>query len=92
MAKAEGHWVDTSYRGRVKEFLNEKFSYLKDTIGDNKRQTAYVVATLVSGVAGYALTGMPELGLGTAIISAGISIAHDSTRSFEKRIAGRNQV
>ena len=67
---------------RVKELLTDKFSYLKN----NKRQTVYIVATIGSGIACYALTGIPEAGLGIAIASACISVAHDSYVSFNQSL------
>jgi hypothetical protein len=62
---------------RVKELLTEKFNYLKDTVGNNKRQTVYIVATIGSGIACYAITGNLQSGLAGSMVSSGLSIAHN---------------
>jgi len=85
MARADGHWVDTSYRGRVKEFLTERFDSLKD----NKRGTAYAAATVGSGIVGYALTGIPIVGAFCSSISSGICFIHSElqiSKAIGKRI------
>lgn len=63
--------------GEIKELTVEKLRDVKDTIENNKRKTVYIVATVASGIAFYAITGSPLGGLAASISSTGFSVAHN---------------
>jgi hypothetical protein len=85
MERADGYWVDTSYKSRIKEFLTEKFDCLKD----NKRGTMYATATVGSGIVGYALTGVPLVGVLCSSISGQMFMIRSESqilKAMEERI------
>jgi hypothetical protein len=62
---------------KIKELATEKLRDVKDIIENNKRQTVYIVATVGSGIACYAITGDLRAGLAGSMVSSGFSIAHN---------------
>jgi hypothetical protein len=75
----------------IREKATEKFRDVKDYCKNNKRQTVYVVATLGSGITGYALTGHPLMGTSCAVVAGSASMIHNTLKEVEEERIAREK-